>query len=239
MVPPDGGVTVSLFPCVSPTMMRLLSAALAGVVVSAASAQVTNTIVQVNASSAQLDAAGFTRVGLTPFVSERAGECYINGCFTTVGADGPLVPKGYFQFQFMDFVNSPEYYSGLFAILDVNYGSTGMTRDAMIGLINGETAITGVTAMLPTQASDLQGSSYFNQWLPSNLQDSVVLRWLPNPAPQTALGLSGVYTFAWDVTGVQAFTGGNGLGIDGVYGVPAPGALGLLALGGLLGRSRR
>jgi len=220
-------------------MMRLLSAALAGFVVSAASAQVTSTIVQVNATGAQLDAAGFSRVGLTPFVSQRAGDCYVNGCFTTAGADGPLTPKGYFEFQFLDFVNNPSYYNGLFAILDVNYGSTGMTRDTLIGLINGQTGTTGITAMLPTQASDLQGSSYFNQWLPANLQDSVVLRWQPTVAPQTALGLSSVYTFAWDVTSVQSFSGGAALGVDAVYGLPAPGALSLLALGGLIGRRRR
>lgn len=220
-------------------MVRLLSAAVVAVVVSSASAQVTSTIVQANATGAQLDAAGFTRVGTSPFISQRAGECYVNGCYTLVGAAGPLATKGYFEFQFQDLVVNPTYYSGIFAVLDVNYGSTGLTRDALITLINAQTATTSVTAMLPTQASDLQGTSFFSEWLPANLQDAVVLRWQPSPAPQTALGLSSVYTFAWDVTGVQAFQGGTGLGIDGVYGVPAPGALGLLAIGGLLGRRRR
>ena len=220
-------------------MIRMLSCALAGVVAVTASAQVTNTIVQVNATSGQLDTAGYTRVGALPFISERAGECYVNGCFTTVGLSGTIADKGYFQFQFNDFVNNPSFYNGLYAILDVNYGSSAITRDSLIALINGQTATTGVMAMLPTQASDLQGSSYFNQWLPANLQDAVVLRWQPNPAPQTALGLSSVYTFAWDVTGVQGFMGGNGLSVDGIYGVPAPGAIGLLALSGLIGRRRR
>lgn len=113
-----------------------------------------------------------------------------------------------------------------------------MTRSTLISLINAQTATTGVTAMLPTQASDLQGSSYFSQWLPAELQDSVVLNWFPSPTPQTAMGLTSVFTFAWDVTGVQAL-GGGGLGIDAVYGVPGPGALSLLAVGGLLGRRRR
>lgn len=105
-------------------MKFVLSLTLAGLVGGVASAQVTSTIVQVNATSAEFDAAGFSRVGLTPFVSQRAGECYVNGCFTTVGASGPLATKGYFQFQFQDFVNNPTYYNGMFAILDVNYGST-------------------------------------------------------------------------------------------------------------------
>ena len=219
--------------------MRLLSCALAGVVASSASAQVTNTIVQVNASGSQLDAAGFVRVGTGPFVSERAGECYVNGCFTTVGTSGGIASKGYLEFQFMDFVNNPSYYSGLYAVLDVNYGTTGITRDAMITLINAQVATTGVTAMLPTQASDLQGSSYFNQWLPADLQDSIVLRWLPASAPQTALGLSGLYTFAWDMSAAGGFFSGSNLSVDGCYGVPGPGAMGLLALGGLVGRRRR
>lgn len=220
-------------------MVRLLSAALAGAVVASASAQVTSSIVQVNATGAQLDAAGFTRVGTVPFVSQRAGECYVNGCFTTVGTSGVLADRGYLEFQFLDFVNNPNYYSGVFAILDVNYGSSAITRNALIASINAQTLTTGVTAMLPTQASDLQGSSYFSDWLPASLQDSVVLRWQPNPAPQTAFGLSSVFTFAWDVGLVQGFTAGNGLSVDGVYGVPAPGAIGLLAIGGLIGRRRR
>jgi hypothetical protein len=219
-------------------MVRKLGLALAGAVCAASSAQVTNTIVQVQASSSQLDAAGFTRVGTQPFISERAGECFVNGCFTTVGTSGTLATKGYFQFQFNDFVYSPTYYNGLYSILDVNYGTSGMTRETLIGLINAETGTTGVTALLPSQASDAQSTSFFNEWLPTSLQDAIVLRWQPNPAPATALGLSSVFTFAWDVTGVSAL-GGSGLGVDGIYGVPSPGAIALLGLAGLAGRRRR
>jgi hypothetical protein len=219
-------------------MVRLLSAALAGVVSCVASAQVTNTIVQVNATGAQLEASGFTRVGLEPFVSQRAGECYVNGCFTTAGTSGTLATKGYFEFQFLDFVNNPNYFNGLYSILDVNYGATGLSRDGLISLINAETAVTGVTALLPSQASDAQSSSFFNEWLSADLQDAIVLRWQPINSPATASGLSSVYTFAWDVTAIAPFTGA-GLGVDGVYGLPAPGALGLLGLAGLLGRRRR
>ena len=219
-------------------MVRKFGIALAGAVCAVSSAQVTNTIVQVQASSSQLDAAGFTRVGTQPFISERAGECFVNGCFTTVGISGTLAAKGYLQFQFNDYVYNPTYYNGLYSILDVNYGTSGMTRETLIGLINAETGTTGVTELLPSQASDAQSSSFFNQWLPTSLQDAIVLRWLPNPAPSTALGLSSLYTFAWDVTGVSSL-GGSALGIDGVYGVPAPGAIALLGLAGLAGRRRR
>ncbi|MEY5031537.1 MAG: hypothetical protein RL354_568, partial [Planctomycetota bacterium] len=132
-------------------MIRMLGFALASAMCAVSSAQVTNTIVQVQASTGQLDAAGFTRVGTQPFVSERAGECFVNGCFTTVGTSGSLAAKGYFQFQFNDYVYNPAYYSGVYSILDVNFGSSGMTRDTLIGMINAETATTGVTALLPSQ----------------------------------------------------------------------------------------
>jgi hypothetical protein len=219
-------------------MIRMLGFALASAVCAVSSAQVTNTIVQVQASSAQLDAAGFTRVGNQPFVSERAGECFVNGCFTTVGTSASVASKGYFQFQFNDFVYNPTYYSGVYSILDVNFGTSGMTRDTLISMINAETATTGVTALLPSQASDAQGTSSFNQWLPASLQDGIVLRWMPNPAPSTSLGLSATFTFAWNVTGVSAL-GGSALSVDGVFAVPAPGAMAILGLAGLMGRRRR
>ena len=209
-------------------MIRMLGFSLAAVVVASSSAAVTSSIVQVNASSAELLVAGYTQVGTSA----------VNGCFTLAGTGGTLATKGFFEFQFENFINNPTYYNGLYSIFDVGYGTSGMTRDTLIGLINAQTATTGVTAMLPTQASDALSSSYFSEWLPANLQDSVVLRWQPNPAPQTASGLSAAFVVAWDLTAVNGF-GGSQLALDGMYGVPGPGALGLLALGGLLGRRRR
>ena len=219
-------------------MIRMLGFSLAAVVVASSSAAVTSSIVQVNASSAELLVAGYTQVGTSAFTSYQAGECAVNGCFTLAGTGGTLATKGFFEFQFENFINNPTYYNGLYSIFDVGYGTSGMTRDTLIGLINAQTATTGVTAMLPTQASDALYSSYFSEWLPANLQDSVVLRWQPNPAPQTASGLSAAFVVAWDLTAVNGF-GGSQLALDGMYGVPGPGALGLLALGGLLGRRRR
>lgn len=153
--------------------------------------------------------AGYTQVGTSAFTSYQAGECAVNGCFTLAGAGGTLATKGFFEFQFDNFINNPTYYNGLYSIFDVGYGTSGMTRDTLIGLINAQTATTGVTAMLPTQASDALSSSYFSEWLPANLQDSVVLRWQPNPAPQTASGLSAAFVVAWDLTAVNGFGGSH------------------------------
>ena len=82
-------------------MVRLLSLGLAAAVASTASATLTNTIVQVNATSSELTGAGFSQVGSGPFVSYQAGECAVNGCFTLAGTTAASLPaKGFMQFQF-------------------------------------------------------------------------------------------------------------------------------------------
>ena len=93
----------------------------------AANATLTDTIAQVNAFASELDEAGYTRVGVGPFVSGPSGECSINGCFDLVGASGVLPTKGYFQFQFNNYQYSPTYYSGLFAVLNINFSGSTIT----------------------------------------------------------------------------------------------------------------
>jgi hypothetical protein len=204
--------------------------------VGAAHADLTNTIVQVNATAAELEEAGFARVGTGPFVSNPNGECAVNGCVDFVGATGVLPNKGFFQFQFNNYQFNPTYYSGLFAILDINFSGSTVTPQSFINQVNAQTGTTGVTALFANQASDAQNSSTFNEWLPTELQQSIVFRWVP-PSPPSSPGLSEVFTFAWDLNLVTAFQ--NGLSLGGVYGVPAPGALALLGLAGLAGRRRR
>ncbi|MFM7134989.1 MAG: hypothetical protein ACKO0W_11805 [Planctomycetota bacterium] len=204
-------------------------------IASVASADVTNTIVQVNATAAELTAAGFVDVGDGSIALSVGTECVADGCFTLAGYAGNLAERGYFQFRFQDFNYAN--YSGLFTVLDLNYGTSGFSRDIMIGLINAQTSTTGVTALLPSQA----GNSFckFDDFLEPSLLDAIVLNWFPSPGPSTP-GLSQAFTFAWDVTGVGGFGfGDNGISVDGVYGVPAPGAIALLAFAGLAGRRRR
>jgi hypothetical protein len=196
-------------------------------------------IVTVNASASQLTGAGYTQVGTT-FISQRAGDCFVNGCFTLAGASGVLPTRGFIAFQFEDFVNSPTYYNGMFSILDIDYGSTGLNRDAFIALINAQTSFTGVTAMTTGQANNAQGTCSFSEWLSPSLANSVVVNWQPDPAPATALGLSQEFVIGWDLdSALPPLLTGSGLGLNGVYAVPAPSALAILALGGLVGRRRR
>lgn len=204
--------------------------------VGAAHASLTDTIAQVNASASELDEAGYIRVGTGPFVSDPSGECAINGCFDLVGAAGVLPNKGYFQFQFFNYTANPAYYSGLFAILNINFAGSTISPSSFVNQVNAQTGTTGVTAVFTSQASDAQATSFFNQWLPDTLDAAIVFKWMP-ASPPSGPGLSQVFTFAWDLNDATGFN--NGLSLGGVYGVPAPGALALLGLAGIVGRRRR
>ena len=207
---------------------------------SSARAELPYGIVTVNATASELVSAGYTQVGTAPFISERAGDCFVNGCFSLAGTSGILPNRGFLTFQFRDFVNSPTYYNGLFSVLDVDYGSTGLTRDALIGLINAQTSYTGVTALTASQANNAQGTCGFSEWLNPSLLNSVVLNWQPVPAPSTGIGLSQTYVIGWDLDNAQPplFMGG-GLSLNGAFAVPAPGAIALFAITGLARRRRR
>ena len=130
---------------------------------------------------------------------------------------------------------SPIYYSGLFAILNIDFGASTITPQSFIGQVNAQTGLTGITAMTTAQASDAQQTSFFNEWLPGDLQASIVFKWTPLNPP-TSPGLSQIFTFAWDLNDATAFN--NGLSLNGAYGVPTPGALALLGLAGFVGRRR-
>jgi hypothetical protein len=55
-----------------------------------------------------------------------------------------------------------------------------------------------------------------------------------------AVGLSQEFVIGWDLdSALPPLLTGSGLGLNGVYAVPAPSALAILALGGLVGRRRR
>jgi len=195
-----------------------------------------NAIAQVNATEAELDGAGYTRVGTGPFVSNLSGDCAVNGCVDYVGFEGALPTKGYFQFQFLDYIYNPTYYSGMFAIMNINFGGSTITPASFISQVNALTAQTGITAKLTNEASDAQSSSFFNEWLPTELDSAIVFNWTP-ALPPSSPGLSQVFTFAWNLDNVTAFN--NGLTASGIYGVPTPGAIALLGLAGLAGRRRR
>jgi len=218
-------------------LRRSLAACLAGFAfASAAHATLTDTIAQSNASAFELDEAGYTRVGVGPFISGPSGECSVNGCFDLIGTSGVLPTKGYFEFQFNNYQYNPAYYSGLFAILNIGFSGSTITPTSFINQVNAQTGVTGITAMTTAQASDAQNTSFFNQWLPENLDASVVFKWTP-ATPPSAPGLSQIFTFAWDLNDATAFN--NGLSLSGAYGVPAPGAMALLGVAGLFARRRR
>ena len=200
-------------------------------------AECTDTIVQVNATAQELVDEGFTQVGTGPFQSYPDPDCAALSCMLLAGTSGPMPLKGFFEFQLNDFTYNPIYYNGLFTILNVTYGSSGFTRDILIDRINLETGLTGITAMTPSEATNGAGTCPFTNWLPSELLGAIIFNWNPDIIPETPL--SEVYRFAWNLEDLAPPFMGNGLGVDGAYGIPAPGALGLMALAGLLPARRR
>ena len=216
---------------------RVVACALAGSMASMASAEFTDTILQVNATAQELVDNGFTQIGTGPFISYPDPHCAAQGCFTLAGTSGVLPLKGFLEFQFQDFIYSKEFYNGLFGILDISYGSSGLTREILIDQINGEASITGISAMTPEEANNAQGTCSFDNWMPPELLDSLVFNWMPDPPP-TSPGLSQVFRFAWNLQDLEWFNSG-GISLGGAYGVPAPGALGLFAMSGLIPTRRR
>lgn len=200
-------------------------------------ADLVDAAVQVRASAAELEAAGFARAGGGAFVSSPAGECAVNGCFDLVGTGGPLAAKGYLEFRFNNYTCTPAFYSGLFAVLDLDFTGTTRTRAEFIALVNAQTAATGVTAMTAAEAANIQGG-LFSDWLPASLAQSVVFQWTPQAAP-TGPGLSQAFRFAWDLSDQAEF--GGSIGVGGAFAVPTPGAAAaaLFAIVGTSARRRR
>lgn len=215
----------------------VFAAVIAGSATAMASAEFTDSIVQVNATAQELLDNGFTQVGSSPFISYPDEQCAAQGCVTLAGTSGPLPLKGFIEFQFEDFTLSKEFYNGLYMVLDISYGSSGLTREILMDQINDETAATSVVAQTPSEANNAQGTCSFDSWMPAELLDSIVCNWVPDDAPTTP-GLSQVFRFAWNLADLEWFNGG-GISLDGAYGLPAPGALGLFAMSGLIPTRRR
>jgi MYXO-CTERM domain-containing protein len=201
-----------------------------------ATAEYTDTIVQVNATAAELIDEGFTQVGSSPYISYPDPNCAALGCMTLAGTSGPLPLKGFLEFQFQDFTYNPTYYNGLWMILNISYGSSGLTSGMLIDMINDETPETEVTAYTTDDADNALGTCPFSSWLDPAALNSICLNWVPDTPPGAPL--SDVYRFAWNLQDLDFFNGG-GISLDGAYGVPAPGALGLMAMAGLAPTRRR
>jgi hypothetical protein len=159
---------------------------------SVATAEFTDTMVQVNATAQELTDNGFTQVGTGPFISYPGEECAENGCVTIAGTSGPLPLKGFLEFQFEDFNLSEEFYSGLLFVLDISYENSGLTRDILIDELNTETPINGVTAMTPEEANTAEGTCSFDSWMPAELLDSVIFNWTPDPPADHTRPLAGL-----------------------------------------------
>lgn len=194
---------------------------------------------QTQASVNALLEAGYTAANSTPGISTPvAGDCAAIGCMTFVQVDGPLSLKGFYQFQFQDFVNVN--FTGIYGWLQFDYGNTGITQQNIIDSVNAQSASTGVFAQTAQQAG--HPDCHFNDFLDPSMSNAnnVYFVWVPSPAPISP-GLSQIFTFAWDFSNYSAglTSTPSGLSITGTGSVPAPGALALIGLTALATRRRR
>jgi len=193
---------------------------------------------QGQASVDALTAAGYYDVTHgQPLVSTPQGACAAIGCMSFEQVSGPLPLKGFFQIQYLDFVNTN--FTGLYGWLQFDYGTTGITQQDIINSVNAQAIDTGVYALTAQQAG--HPDCHFSDFLPPSMTNSnnVYFNWFPTPQPISP-GLSQVFTFAWDFSNYTPGFMPGGLGITGTGGVPAPGAVALLGLAGLAsGRRRR
>jgi hypothetical protein len=177
-------------------------------------------------------------------------DCGPFGCFTLPQATGLTgnALKGYVRFQFQNFnyVN----YTGLWFWLQFEYTPTGGVPTTLtsgqqtniINAVNGQTyglAGTSVTAHTAQTAS--AQTDAFSNFLPSSMSNAnnVFFNWYPTPSGPSTSGLSEVFVFAWDFSNVATVAGNSTWEIGGAGAVPAPGAIALLGLGGLIGSGRR
>ena len=194
---------------------------------------------QTQASVNALLEAGYTAANSTPAISTPvAGDCAAIGCMTFVQVDGPLALKGFYQFQFQDFVNVN--FTGIYGWLQFDYGTSGITQQNIIDSVNAQAVNTGVYAQTAQQAG--HPDCHFNDFLDPSMSNAnnVYFVWVPDPAPISP-GLSQIFTFAWDFSNYSAglTSTPSGLSITGTGSVPAPGALALVGLAGLAARRRR
>jgi len=194
---------------------------------------------QTQASVNALLGAGYTAANTSPAISTPvSGDCAAIGCMTFVQVDGPLALKGFYQFQFQDFVNVN--FTGIYGWLQFDYGTSGITQQDIISSVNAQSASTGIFAQTAQQAG--HPDCHFSDFLDPSMSNAnnVYFVWVPNPAPISP-GLSQIFTFAWDFSNYAPgyTTGGSGLSITGTGSVPAPGALALIGLTALATRRRR
>jgi hypothetical protein len=189
-------------------------------------------------------------------------DCGPFGCFTlpqatglgaiTVAGSNNL--KGFVRFQFENFnyVN----YTGMWFWLQFQYTPTGGVptdltpgptgqQQSIINAVNGQTyGLTGTSVTAHTAQTASQQTGAFSNFLPSSMSNTnnIFFNWYPTPSGPVNDPLSGrsqVFVFAWDFTNVSSIAGNSTWGISGAGAVPAPGAIALLGLGGLIGSGRR
>ena len=198
-----------------------------------------NPYVTEGADSAILDAAGYTDVANGASLLIEPTQC--EGCYSFPSLDGPLSLQGYVRLDFQ--VASDYLWMGYNVLMSFDFGGTGWSGvQEMIDFLNG-TDMGGVTAMdLASTSNPICYWPDINGFIDNGytVDNTIVFRWGDEdtpPPPGTTIST----TFAWDFTDLASGNPGFGESgfITGVGATPAPGAVALLGVVGLFGRSRR
>lgn len=181
----------------------------------------------VNSDASQLSAAGFTNLTSSgPLQSVATGTCA--GCYTMPTIAGPLPLRGFFQFEIVG--GMPLVNDGAFAVLSFNFTDPTFGVNEFISVVNGSAAQAYTTGYSPNPTCSFQ--DFIDPGI-YNAANTVVFRWDASPGQS-------VFTFGWDFSGggglTQLFPG---MSLAGAGGVPAPGAMALLAVAGLAANRRR
>lgn len=218
----------------------VIAAALTGAMTSMATAGVVNDYITQGASTAALDAAGYTSLtNGTPLLIEPTG---CEGCYSFPNIPGPLALTGYIELEFQ--MASDYLWLGYNVLMQFNLAGTGWADIAELATFLGGSDIGDVSILGLAAASnsicdwsiDIDAFSDAG-YIEGN---TLVFRWAENDTPP-APGTTYSTTFAWDFSdlagGPPGFNGGGFLG--GVGATPAPGALAIFGLCGFVGRRRR
>ena len=160
------------------------------------------------------------------------------GCYTSdsVSTGGSLM-----GFVEIDITYAPaDAEMGFYIMMDIDYTDPNFQFEDMEALI--ESSDLDINVMSAYDAGT--DWSPFTDWLPEDQWDNTIFQWMPsefdpdspNPFETTTL------TFGWNFSGYSGISGGNpfeGLVIGDIGVVPAPGALGLLLIAGIVSRNRR
>jgi hypothetical protein len=181
----------------------------------------------VNTDATALSEAGFADLTPSgPLQSVATGTCA--GCYTLPTLGGTLPLKAFFQYEIVG--GLPTVNDGAYAVLSFNFNDPSFGVNDFINVVQGSAAQAFTIGYNPNPTC-----SFIDFLDPTvyNAANTVVFRWDASPGQS-------IFTFGWDFTGSSGLTPlFPGMTLASVGGVPAPGAMALMAVAGLVANKRK